>query len=196
MGKLGYLGSFVIGGGIGALVAWIFTRKKYEKLVNDEIKSVREEFSKESHIVVVKNEENAEKTPDNSKADLKNYQGVVKENHYTSYKQALEEVKKTAQSQDIIFPYLIEADEQGESGFAKETLIWYEGDSTLADETGKIIDQPDTVIGMNNLDDFGKNDVIYVRNETEEIDYEVIRDPDAFSETYSNPNYIRTGIDE
>ena len=194
MSKIGYLGSFVVGGGIGALVAWIFTKKKYEKLADDEIRSAKEEFSKDSHIVIVHSEEEAKKVP--SKDDIKEYEEKIKENHYTSYKQALENVKETVRAfekEKDILPYPIEPDEQGESGFAKETLIWYEGDSTLSDESGKILDGPDDIIGFNNLDDFKGSDVIYIRNETEEVDYEVIRDPGSYSEAYDeihNPNYV------
>lgn len=192
MSKLGYLGSFAVGGGIGALVAWIFTRKKYEKLVEDEIKSVKEEFTKESHIVIVKNQEEADKIIEEKQKteDQKKYQKKLMENHYTSYKQALDEVKKTVKEQEIIFPYPIEPDEQGENGFTKETLIYYEGDGTLADEFGRIFDRPDDTVGLNNLDDFGKSDVMYIRNETDEVDYEVIRDVGTYAEAHSNPNYI------
>lgn len=191
--KLGYLGSFVVGGGIGALVAWVFTKKKYEKLADEEIRSAREEFAKDTHIVIVKNEEEAKKI--NSKDEVEEYKKVIKENHYTSYKQALDGVKQSVKEQEVILPYPIEPDEHGESGFAKETLIWYEGDSTLADESGKIIDGPDEVVGLNNLDDFKTSDVIYIRNETEEVDYEIIRDPSTYNEAY-NPNYIPPEYDE
>lgn len=197
MSKLGYLGSFAVGGGIGALIAWIFTKKKYEKLVDDEIKSVRDEFAKESHIVIVKNEEEAKKVEDKEqkKEDLEKAKKIISENNYTSYKNALEEVKRKAQEQETIFPYPIEPDEQGETGFGKETVIWYESDGILADETGKVFDRPDEIVGLENMGEFGDSSVIYIRNENYEIDYEVILDPGTFAEAYSNPNYIEPESD-
>lgn len=199
MSKLGYLGSLTVGGCIGAVVAWIFTKKKYEKLVADELKSIKEEFSKNTHIVIVKDKDEAEKLKDKLKneEDLKQAKKIISDNNYTSYKQALNEVKKTAEEQeDTVLPYCIEPDEQGETGFARETLIWYEGDGTLADETGHVIDLPDEVIGLDILDEFGDQAVIYVRNETDGVDYEVIKDTGTFAEANSNPNYIIPESDE
>lgn len=194
MNKLGYLGSFVAGCGIGALVAWVFTKKKYEELVESEIQSVKDEFAKESHIVVVDSSDQANKTF--KQTDVDEYKEKVSENHYTNYKKALEELKDTAKKQEVIFPYPIEQDERGENGFVCETVIWYEGDEILADEMGKIFERPDEVIGFNNLESFGDSDVIFIRNETDEVDYEVIRDSGNYSDAYGNPNYIQPGTDE
>lgn len=194
MSKAGYLGSFVIGGGIGALVAWIFTKKKYEKIANDEIQSVREAFSQDSHIVIVKSEEEAKELSEKAKnkPDLSKYNEVLKENNYTKYKNALDEVKKTALENEIIPPYPIEPDEYGEEGYSKETLIYYEGDNVVADESGKIIEEPDETVGVQNLDDFRDRDIMYIRNEFTEIDYEIIRDPGTFEEAYGNRPYMET----
>lgn len=194
MSKLGYFGSFVMGGAIGVFVTWIFVKKKYEKIAEEEIQSVKEAFSKESHIVIVKSEQEAREMSEKAmnKPDIDKYSNILSENNYTRYKNALNEVKKTAQESEIIFPYPIEPDEFGENGYDRETLIYYEGDNVVADERGKIVDNPDEVVGVNNLDDFVDRDVMYIRNENTEVDYEIIKDTSTFEEAYGNHPYQET----
>ena len=41
-----YLFAFAVGASLGSAVTWHYTKKKYEKIAEEEIKSVKEVFSK------------------------------------------------------------------------------------------------------------------------------------------------------
>jgi hypothetical protein len=69
--------------------------------------------------------------------------------------------------------------------YAKISIVYYEGDNTLADDGGSVI--PDIVgtVGINALTNFGKfsedPNIVYVRNETLEVDWEIVRDPRTYA---------------
>lgn len=80
-------------------------------------------------------------------------------------------------------PYVISVEEFGENPqeYDQQTVTYYEGDDTLADSRNQPIEEIDSTVGDDNLERFGhgSNDVnvVYVRNERLELDFEVIRDP-------------------
>lgn len=86
-------------------------------------------------------------------------------------------------------PYIVSADQHYDENphFDKITVCYYEGDSTLADESEEIIQDVDGTIGENALVSFGHMsgdpNVVYVRNERLSIDYEVIRLSKKYSDT-------------
>lgn len=83
-------------------------------------------------------------------------------------------------------PYVIHVDENGEQeGHEEITLTWY-ADDVLADHGDKLVDDPDRVVGMENLDKFGhgSNDVnvVYIRNEKLSVDIEVCRTDQTYAQ--------------
>lgn len=78
-------------------------------------------------------------------------------------------------------PYVIPLDSFTDEmiGYDKITLGYYEDDDVLVDDNEDMIDDVDYVIGHDALDRFGDgsedDDVVYIRNERTGADYEVIR---------------------
>jgi plasmid stabilization system protein ParE len=78
-------------------------------------------------------------------------------------------------------PYVISHDEFLENAFEHEqaALIYYEGDDILAESNDAVIDEVESVVGNDNLSRFGHGsrdpNVVYIRNERTESDYEVTR---------------------
>lgn len=64
--------------------------------------------------------------------------------------------------------------------YEKEQLTYYEGDDTLTDSEGNIVHDVASVVGIKNLNRFGMGsdspDLVYIRNEQMEKDFEVFRD--------------------
>lgn len=88
-------------------------------------------------------------------------------------------------------PYVITPDDFSCSppGYNAQTLDYF-SDGVLADDWGVKLDVDET-IGEENLDHFGEyaDDILYIRNERTEIDYEVTRDPRTYDEVVRmNPN--------
>lgn len=83
-------------------------------------------------------------------------------------------------------PYIIHADEfqADEMGWDSQTaLTWYEGDQILTDTHDVPIYNPHTVIGEPRFGHgSGDSNVVYIRNERLQAEYEVIRDPGSYEE--------------
>jgi len=94
--------------------------------------------------------------------------------------------EKRKRSPDI--PYVIHYDERDEMEYQVVTLTYYEGDDVVCNERDEIIDPADRdgMFGEANLERFGhgSNDpsVVYVRNDTLELVYEVVKSPNSYSE--------------
>lgn len=85
-------------------------------------------------------------------------------------------------------PYVITHDEfmANENDWSQNTLTYYNGDDTLADESEMPIPEIEETIGSENLLRFGhgSNDrnVVYVRNERIKTDFEILLDQEKFGE--------------
>lgn len=84
--------------------------------------------------------------------------------------------------------------EEGEHDYAQNTLTYYEGDDVLTDERDQPIHNKRPVVGDDNLQ-FGEksNDpnIVYIRNNHLEVDFEVCRSTGTFSEEvlgYTEPS--------
>jgi hypothetical protein len=77
-------------------------------------------------------------------------------------------------------PYIIHKDEfmaGGEFDHEQITLTYFEGDEVLCDERDAQVDDPDMMVGLDNLERFGHGsgdvNVLYVRNEPLAVDVEI-----------------------
>lgn len=85
-------------------------------------------------------------------------------------------------------PYVISEEEymQNDTDYTQISLTFYEGDNVLADDRDDPIPTVDDLVGDNNLLRFGdwSNDpnVVYVRNDVREQEYEITRSQGKFSD--------------
>jgi hypothetical protein len=87
-------------------------------------------------------------------------------------------------------PYIIHQHEfhaQEREGFSQSALTYYAEDGILTDEDESVIENVDTVVGRANLQKFGHGsddiDVVFIRNEVLEIEYEVCRLDRSYEQT-------------
>lgn len=85
------------------------------------------------------------------------------------------------------FPYIIHVDERyDKDGYTHTELTYYAGDDVLTDTDDKPVEDIDKVVGIANLEKFGHGsgdkDVIFIRNDTLELEVEVTRDKGSYSE--------------
>jgi hypothetical protein len=86
-------------------------------------------------------------------------------------------------------PYVIHIDEfrQNEPEHSQTTVTYYEKDDVLLDEREQdLISDLDGVVGLNNLQLFGHGsgdpNVVYVRNDAIDSDFEICRNPGSYAE--------------
>lgn len=190
MSKAKYIATFAVGALVGSAASWLYLRKKYEQLVQEEIKSVKEAFKeqrkveeilKDSELTVavveeeIEDEEDSEEEYEDDFDEYKDeYDDIIEHEQYGPVHQSYANK-----------PYVITPDEFGDMGSYDTAGLSYYADKVLADEKGYAVDINET-IGDKNLQFFGEyeEDMLYVRNPNTNIDYEVFLDPRKYSEVY------------
>lgn len=166
---------------IGGFLTWDFFKTKYEKIADEEIASVKETF------------EHREPRPDKNykvEEELKGndaYVNIIDSNSYRNYSNTTIETDKKGGTADMELnrPYVITPEQYEDNvDYTKVSLTWY-SDEVLEDDWGNVLD-PDDVIGRDALTTFGQyeDDSVFVRDDDEQVDYEVLRDARSYEETY------------
>ena len=175
---------FVIGVAIGSVVTLELVKKKYERLAQEEIDSVKETFSKRA--VVEKNENGdtgIKETQMKDKPHLTEYVTKLNEHRYVNYSDMGEENKKEkAEAMDK--PYVIPPEEFGELDDYDKIGLSYYADQVLADENDDLIEDVDGIVGLESLSHFGEyeDDSVFVRNDRLKCDYEILLDQRKYSD--------------
>jgi len=85
-------------------------------------------------------------------------------------------------------PYIISHDEfmESDQDFEQVSLTYYESDETLVDSADDVVPDIESTVGDDNLSKFGHGskdeNIVYIRNERLEIDFEVARSLGKYSE--------------
>lgn len=201
---------FATGAAIGSMATWYAVKTKYEQIAQEEIDSVKEEYgrlirSRKKEMEAVRKMADAHKDEDNSDGEaddedpdhaqtMTNYNNIVS-SYKTSDKEDNDEEGDEEVGDEVPYinpPYVISPDQFGdEPSYSSQPLDYY-ADGVLADGWGVKLDIEET-IGEDALNHFGEyddEDIVYVRNERTEIDYEVSRDPRRYDEVqHLNPYY-------
>lgn len=179
---------------IGGLLTWDFFKTKYEKIADEEIASVKETF------------EHREPRPDKNYKVEEALKGndtyinvspgvseriiqIIDSNGYRNYSNTAIETDKKGGTADMELkqPYVITPEQYEDNvDYTKVSLTWY-NDEVLEDDWGNVLD-PDDVIGSDALKTFGQyeKDSVFVRDDDEQIDYEILLDTRNYKETYGH----------
>ena len=179
---------------IGGFLTWDFFKTKYEKIADEEIASVKETF------------EHREPRPDKNYKVEEALKGndtyinvspgvaervihIIDSNGYRNYSNTAIETDKKGGTADMELkqPYVITPEQYEDNvDYTKVSLTWY-NDEVLEDDWGNVLD-PDDVIGSDALKTFGQyeKDSVFVRDDDEQIDYEILLDTRSYKETYGH----------
>ena len=195
---------FTAGAAIGSAVTWKVVKDRYEKIVQEEIKSVKEVFSggfsnsNEETSSEESDDEMSEEEPisdhrnicweeledlDPSELEEEEYQAdlIKYENIANAYREGGADSMQTSESKE---PYVIDPIEFGElDGYSTFELTYYE-DGILEDGDYEIVENPEEILGHDALDSFGKyeDDSVYVRNERLHADFQILKDYRTYDE--------------
>lgn len=174
---------FVVGVAAGSAATWLYAKKYYERIAQEEIDSVKAVFSERKPDAVIKKnniqEENQHKADiAKLKPDLVNYAAKLQEEGYTNYTKHSE---KIIEEKDVPMPnkpYIISPEEFGESDNYTQISLTYYSDGVLADDEDEIIEDIDDTVGEDFADHFGdyEDDSVFVRNDRLRCDYEILKD--------------------
>ena len=182
---------FLIGGVAGSLITWKLVDKKYRDIANEEIESVKKTF-KERQIKdtnkensygtykdIIKNMDYNDTDDNKIITEVSNDSNGIQINN-TNISTA-KPVEKTAEEEKDK-PYTISPEEFGEIDYETKSWTLY-SDGILVDEFDQIVEDEHLYLG-DCLKEFNDDDAIYVRNDKEEVDYEILKVTEEFSKLY------------
>lgn len=164
-----YFITFAAGAISGAAASYVVLKKKYEKLINEEVEKANETFKKYY--------KNGYKEPciKPVKDDVSLYKDYVNEIKGTEEPEKEGEYFVVGNEK----PYIITPTQFGEFDDYKIVTLYYnEKNKVVTDEKGYEIGNYKTIIGDEFPGHFGEyeEDSVYVRNENTETDYEILLD--------------------
>ena len=179
---------FVLGAAVGSVATWQYTKKKYERIAQEEIDSVKEIFSKRESAaeveIVTPEPQTAKVGKPEEKPDITEYAARLEREGYTNYSNVSAGEKKEEQEAMEMKPYVISPDEFGEFEDYERISLSYYADQILADEDDEKVEDVDNVVGLESLAHFGEyeDDSVFVRNDRLKCDYEILLDQRTYSD--------------
>lgn len=206
---------FVSGIAIGTAISGIYFKKKYEKISNEEINSMRDDLrymmkvNEHNSQVLEEAQEEFEKNKAEFEEAKKKAKNIISNNSYYSdeeendddddedneyyiYEEESEEEEEKPKNM-ARRPYIITPSQFGEIiNYDTITVKWFK-DHILTDDCDEMIDDPDDCIGWESLNHFGEfeDDCVYVRNDRLKADYEILREPGTYEELLKERPYLR-----
>ena len=195
---------FAAGLAVGAVAGAVIVKNKVLADAKAEIDEVREYYRKSRGVKEVEEvKEKVEETIDRIQDLIEEHVEEVEKKEYklkdiqikdesktekehTNYNQIAKMYTSKNELQTPMYddPFVIDPSEFGENPeYDTETLTYF-ADGVLVDDVDDVIEEPDIVVGLENLkvfEEFGATSV-YVRNDIYKTDYEIIRDDWNYSD--------------
>lgn len=172
---------FAAGLAIGAVAGACVIKNKVLADAKEEIEEVREYYRSKAGETTNEVVEEVKEVVE----EVKEVKGVVQEikngsdkRTYVNYNKLASTYKPQEEPTRFDDPFIIDPSEFGEDPEYDTMTLTYFADGVLVDDVDEVIEEPDIVVGLENLkvfEEFGASS-IYVRNDIYKTDYEVIRD--------------------
>lgn len=168
---------FTVGAAIGSAVTWKIIKTKYEQMAIEEINAIREYYFNE----IAKRSKDAVDTLDTLKHQVSTLGYASEQND----KPITE--KKEGKQMTVNEPRVITPDEFGELDDYECVSLNYYADGVLTNDWDEPIEDIDEIVGKDSLERFGEyeQDSVFVRNDQQKIDYEILRDSRNYADLYS-----------
>lgn len=181
--------SFIFGAAVGTFITQELVKKKYERIAQEEIESVKELYKAKENISGIRqgniegmnnpNKELKEKIQHVSDKIMNDYKRILKDQKYSN-----DTENDNSERSSSVEPYVICPEEFGEVEDYDRVSFAYYADGVLADEYDEIVENVDEIIGEESLTHFGEyeDDSVFVRNDKLKCDYEILLDQRNYSD--------------
>lgn len=198
MSKATAFAAFLVGAAASSAITWYAVKTKYQQYAEEEINDIREYYSSK---LTKKDNEPAEEDNDEetSTPEVKSNRieatTISDRQNYSGYFKTESEPAGISENPLILEPrpYVVSPDEFAEElGYECRDITLY-ADGTLADDDDDILEDPENVIGLDSLKQFGEYapNTVYVRNDRLKCDYEVSKDDRTYEEVLESKPYKR-----
>lgn len=181
---------FAAGLAIGAVAGAYVIKNKVLADAKAEIEEVRDYYRSQRGEVI---REEVEEVKEMVEETIDRVQDMIKENNskkeYVNYNKLVNNYNPSKNVVEYDDPFIIDPSEFGEDPEYDTMTLTYFADGVLVDDVDDVIEEPDIVVGLENLkvfEEFGASS-IYVRNDIYKTDYEVIRDDWNYSDLNESP---------
>ena len=196
---------FAAGAAIGSAVTWKLVKTRYERIVQEEIESIKTVFTDMTDTCTDQN--GSDKSTDNETKEPQQKQTRINwseledldeedDEEYEPNEEDLAEYEQLAANYNnekggvdnmVRDPYVIAPYDFGElDGYHTIELTYY-ADDILEDDSYEIINDVDELIGPKALHTFGEyeDDAVFVRNERLHTDFQILKDYRTYAEARS-----------
>lgn len=174
---------FAAGLAVGAVAGALVIKNKVLADAKAEVEEVRAYYrSKQQERGIKETEETKEEVKETE--ETKEETVKFDRNTYVNYNKMAREYQTSKDSTFADDPYIIDPEEFGENPEYDTMTLTYFADGVLVDDVDDLVDEPDVVVGLENLKvlgDYGATSV-YIRNDIYRTDYEVIKDDWNYSD--------------
>lgn len=195
--------AFAVGAAIGSAVTWKIVKDQYERIVQEELESIKETFSERPAAEQESTDDSSDDEEDQGQRstqinwsdyedldededddeDAKQYRVLV--NQYNNEEGGVDSVGTK--------PYVISPYDYGELDDYYQIELTYYADGVLEDDEYKIVHDIADLIGEDSLNTFGEyeDDSVFVRNERLRTDFQILKDLRTYDEARSiNPDGV------
>lgn len=199
----------VIGAGLGALTTWRLLKSHYEEITQGEIDSVKMHYAKLFKVgehsdlagMVAKykdrvddlgysdgsaNDSDEDESDDEDASEEDEDESDDEEQESKEVHNIWKYAEDHPNPEDEPYVITFEQFNDEHDDYEKGDLTYYEGDDILVDSQETPIDDEEALVGSDALTRFGdgsnSNDIVYVRNDKISMDFEISRDPRAYTE--------------
>lgn len=165
--------AFLAGAAVGVVATWRFFERKYRRVANEEIASVKAAFRRE------KAKSQADTAREQDAGDVtETYEELIRQ--YSGSAKDPENVEIPASEK----PYIISQEQFGELEDYDTISFTYYANGVLVDENDDVIEDTDGLVGEDSLSHFDRygSEAIFVRNDRLKCDCEILRDLNDYEE--------------
>lgn len=177
---------FIFGAAVGSVATWTYAKKKYERIAQEEIDSVKEVFARREKVTVKAVDKEESQVEEPADTDCDDYEEKIEESGYTTYPGGRSEFTPPDDEDKEYFvqAYVISPDEFGENDDYEKFSLTYYADQVLADDNDDIIEDIEATVSYEALTHFGEyeDDSVFVRNDIRRCDYEILLDHRKYSD--------------
>ena len=180
---------FAAGLAIGAVAGACVIKNKVLADAKEEIEEVREYYRSKAGETTDEVVEEVKEVVEEVKEVVQEIKNDSDKRTYINYNKLTSTYKPQEEPTRFDDPFIIDPSEFGEDPEYDTMTLTYFADGVLVDDVDEVIEEPDIIVGLENLkifEEFGATS-IYVRNDIYKTDYEVIRDDWNYSDMNAMP---------
>ena len=176
---------FILGTLAGSGLTWYLLKDKYETDMNEDFQARREAAAAERREEKKKEEpkESVDVGAIHNKPSIMEYAEKLNKEGYVSYTNTERPIVKDREPDNEAYVIPPETFDEGDDlGYEKISMTYY-SDGVVADDADDILEDVEKILGdfAEHYGDY-EDDVVYVRNESQRVDYEICKDNRTYEE--------------